>query len=123
MFVNTKIVSNKSPWLSHLETGSVYIVPVSHDSGRFASEEPLIRSLAANGQITTQYVDFDGNASMDIRFNPCCSSFAIEGITSPDGRVFGRLAHSERIDDGLYKNIPGIRKMDIFTGAVNYFNA
>jgi len=120
--VNTKIVSNKSPWLSHLELGERYIVPISHGEGRFIAQESLIRSLAANGQIATQYVDFDGNASQDIRFNPNNSDFAIEGITSPDGRVFGRMAHNERFDEGLYKNIPGIKKMDIFAGAVKYFS-
>jgi phosphoribosylformylglycinamidine synthase len=120
--VNTKVVSNKSPWLSHLEPGEQYIVPISHGEGRFIAEEALIRSLSANGQIATQYVDYDGNASQDIRFNPNNSNFAIEGITSPDGRVFGRMAHNERFDDGLYRNIPGIRKMDIFSGAVKYFS-
>ncbi|MCL2214420.1 MAG: phosphoribosylformylglycinamidine synthase [Treponema sp.] len=119
--VNTRIVSNKSPWLSHLEQGEQYIVPISHGEGRFIADEKLTRALAANGQIATQYADFDGNASQDIRFNPNNSNFAVEGITSPDGRIFGRMAHNERFDDGLYKNIPGIRKMDIFSGAVNYF--
>jgi len=119
--VNTKIVSNKSPWLSHLELGGQYIVPVSHGEGRFVAKESIIRDLAANGQIATQYTDFDGNAGADIRFNPNNSDFSVEGITSPDGRVFGRMAHNERFEDGLYKNIPGIRKMDIFSGAVKYF--
>jgi phosphoribosylformylglycinamidine synthase len=121
VLVRTKVVSNKSPWLSHFEAGAQYIVPVSHGEGRFIAEESLVRNLAANGQIATQYVDFDGNASQDIRFNPNNSSFSIEGITSPDGRVFGRMAHNERFDDGLYRNIPGMRKMDIFSGAVGYF--
>jgi phosphoribosylformylglycinamidine synthase len=120
--VNTKIVSNKSPWLSHLKTGEQYIVPISHGEGRFIASESLIHSLAANGQIATQYVDFYGSASQDIRYNPNNSNFSIEGITSPDGRVFGRMAHNERFEDGLYKNIPGIRKMDIFAGAVEYFS-
>ena len=121
MFVNTKIVSNKSPWLCHLELGSQYIVPISHGEGRFIGEEEIIQSLAANGQIATQYVDFNGNASQDINFNPNNSDYAIEGITSPDGRVFGKMAHNERFESGLYKNIPNIRKMDIFSGAVRYF--
>jgi phosphoribosylformylglycinamidine synthase len=119
--VRTKVVSNKSPWLSHLELGAQYIVPVSHGEGRFIANESFAGELAANGQIVTQYVDFDGSPSQDIRFNPNNSAFGIEGITSPDGRVFGRMAHNERYDDGLYKNIPGIRKMDIFSGAVEYF--
>jgi len=122
VLVNTRIVSNKSPWLSHLTAGSQYIVPISHGEGRFIADESIIRALAANGQIATQYVDFNGNASQDIRFNPNNSNFAIEGITSPDGKVFGRMAHNERFEEGLYKNIPDMRKMDIFKGAVYYFN-
>ena len=118
----TRIVSNKSPWLSHLELGDEYTIPVSHGEGRFVADEELIRSLAANGQIATQYVDLEGNATMDIRFNPNNSAFAIEGVTSQDGRVFGRMAHNERFDDGLYRNIQDIRKMDIFAGAVKYFS-
>jgi len=121
VLVRTKVTSNKSPWLSRLELGAHYIVPVSHGEGRFIASEEQIRRLAENGQIATQYVDLDGSPSQDIRFNPNNSNFAIEGITSPDGRVFGRMAHNERFDDGLFKNIPGIRKMDIFAGAVDYF--
>jgi len=119
--VNTKVVSNKSPWLSCFEPGEQFIVPISHGEGRFIAQESVIRSLSANGQIATQYADHDGSASQDIRFNPNNSDFAIEGITSPDGRVFGRMAHNERFDDGIYRNVPSIRKMDIFTGAVRYF--
>jgi len=121
VLVRTRVVSNKSPWLSLFKPAESYIVPVSHGEGRFIAEESLIRELAANGQIATQYADFDGNASMDIRFNPNNSDFSIEGVTSPDGRVFGRMAHNERFDDGLYRNIPDIGKMDIFAGAVAYF--
>jgi phosphoribosylformylglycinamidine synthase len=121
VLVATRIVSKISPWLASLELGETFFVPVSHGEGRFIAEENIIKGLAANGQIATQYVDFEGNASQDIRFNPNNSNFAIEGITSADGRVFGRMAHNERFDDGLYRNIPGIKKMDIFTGAVNYF--
>jgi len=122
VLVNTKVVSNKSPWLSHLETGANYITPVSHGEGRFIADENIIRSLAEEGQIATQYADHEGNASQDIIFNPNNSNFSVEGITSPDGRVFGRMAHNERFDDGLYKNIPGIRKMDVFSGAVRYYS-
>jgi len=121
VLVRTRIVSNKSPWLSHLELGGIYIVPVSHGEGRFVADEALVRGLAANGQIATQYTDFDGNASQDIRFNPNNSDFAIEGITSPDGRVFGRMAHNERFEAGLFRNIPGVKEMDIFAGAAAYF--
>jgi len=119
--VNTKIVSNNSPWLSHLKQGDQYIVPVSHMEGRFAASESAVRKLASNGQIATQYADFDGNASQDIFFNPGNSDFSVEGLTSADGRIFAKMAHNERFDDGLFKNIPGICKMDIFTGAVKYF--
>jgi phosphoribosylformylglycinamidine synthase len=121
VLVRTKVTSNKSPWLSRLELGSDYIVPVSHGEGRFIASEGQIRSLANSGQIATQYVDIDGSPTQDIRFNPNNSNFAVEGITSPDGRVFGRMAHNERYDDGLFRNIPGIKKMDIFSGAVDYF--
>jgi len=120
--VNTKIVSNKSTWLSHFEIGEQFIVPVSSAEGRFIAEENVVQRLADNGQIATLYTNFEGVTSQDIRFNPFNSAFAIEGITSPDGRIFGRMAHNERFEEGLYRNIPGIRKMDIFAGAVKYFN-
>jgi phosphoribosylformylglycinamidine synthase len=119
--VRTKVASNKSPWLSCLELGGSYLVPVSHGEGRFIAEDGLIKNLAVNGQIATLYVDPEGNPTQDIRYNPNNSDFAIEGITSPDGRIFGRMGHNERYDDGLFKNIPGIRKMDIFAGAVAYY--
>ena len=119
--VRTRIASNKSPWLSLMKTGDIVNVPVSHGEGRFIADEKLIRQLAKNGQIATQYVDFDGNASMDIQFNPNGSMEAIEGITSPDGRVFGKMGHSERIGAGLYKNVPGEYDTHIFEAAVRYF--
>jgi phosphoribosylformylglycinamidine synthase len=119
--VRTRIASNKSPWLSHLELGGNYLVPVSHGEGRFIAEESLIRELAANGQIATQYVDLEGSPTQNIRFNPNNSDFAVEGITSPDGRVFGRMGHNERYEESLFKNVPGARSMDIFAGAVGYF--
>jgi phosphoribosylformylglycinamidine synthase len=123
MLVRTRVSSNKSPWLSLLTPGESYLVPVSHGEGRFIAEESLIHELAANGQIATQYVDIEGNPAQNIRFNPNNSEFAIEGVTSPDGRVFGRMGHNERYDDGLFKNVPGVRRMDIFAGAVAYFRA
>jgi len=119
--VRTRIASNKSPWLSLLNIGDIVNVPISHGEGRFIADEKLIRELAANGQIATQYVDLDGNASMDIAFNPNDSMYAIEGITSPDGRVFGKMGHSERIGDGLYKNVPGNYDIRMFEAAVKYF--
>jgi phosphoribosylformylglycinamidine synthase len=120
--VRTRICSKKSPWLSHLELGGDYLVPISHGEGRFIASGEIVAKLAANGQIATQYVDLNGEPTQDIRFNPNGSDFSIEGVTSPDGRVFGRMGHNERYDDGLFKNVPGTRKMDIFAGAVGYFN-
>ena len=119
--VRTRIASNKSPWLALTEVGEVYNVPISHGEGRFLASEELIKQLAENGQIATQYVDFDGNATSDIRFNPNDSMYAVEGITSPDGRVFGKMGHSERIGGGLYKNVPGEYDIRMFKAAVRYF--
>ena len=103
------------------EVGDIYAVPVSHGEGRFLASEELIRKLAENGQIATQYVDFEGNATGDVRFNPNGSMFAIEGITSPDGRVFGKMGHSERVGAGLYRNVPGNYNIRMFEAAVKYF--
>ena len=119
--VRTRIASNKSPWLSLMNVGDIVNVPISHGEGRFLAESDLIMQLAANGQIATQYVDFEGKATTDIHFNPNDSAFAIEGITSPDGRVFGKMGHSERIGEGLYKNVPGNYDIRMFESAVKYF--
>ena len=119
--VRTRIASNKSPWLSLMNVGDIVNVPISHGEGRFLAESELIMQLAANGQIATQYVDFEGKATTDIHFNPNDSAFAIEGITSPDGRVFGKMGHSERIGEGLYKNVPGNYDIRMFESAVKYF--
>ncbi len=119
--VRTRVASNKSPWLALTEPGEVYNVAISHGEGRFLASEELIRQLAANGQIATQYVDFRNNATGDVRYNPNDSAFAIEGITSPDGRVFGKMGHSERIGAGLYKNVPGNYDIRMFEAAVKYF--
>ena len=119
--VRTRIASNKSPWLAGTEVGDIYTVAISHGEGRFLCDEALLRQLAANGQIATQYVDLDGNPTDDIRYNPNDSTFAVEGITSPDGRVFGKMGHSERIGNGLYKNVPGAFDMKMFESAVKYF--
>ena len=119
--VRTRIASNKSPWLSLTNVGDVYNVPISHGEGRFLASEELIRQLAANGQIATQYVDLQGNATGDVHFNPNDSLYAIEGITSPDGRVFGKMGHSERIGQGLYRNVPGEYDIRMFEAAVKYF--
>ena len=119
--VRTRIASNKSPWLSQTNVGDVYNVPISHGEGRFIASEELIRKLAENGQIATQYVDLAGNATTDVAFNPNDSMYAIEGITSPDGRVFGKMGHSERIGNGLYKNVYGEYDIKMFSSAVKYF--
>lgn len=119
--VRTRIASNKSPWLSYMNVGDIVSVPISHGEGRFIASEELIKKLSENGQIATQYVDFEGNASNDIRFNPNGSIYAIEGITSPDGRVFGKMGHSERIGKGLYKNVLGNYDIKMFKSAVEYF--
>ena len=119
--VRTRIASNKSPWLSETKVGDVYSVPISHGEGRFIADDKLIKKLAENGQIATQYVDGNGNATGDIRSNPNGSYYAIEGITSPDGRVFGKMGHSERYAPDLYKNIPGNYDIKMFRSAVKYF--
>lgn len=118
--VRIRVASNKSPWLSLTREGDIYSVPVSHGEGRFIAGSEL-QNLIAGGQIATQYVDLDGNATDDVRFNPNGSDYAIEGITSPDGRVFGKMGHSERIGAGLYKNVVGEYDMKLFASAVKYF--
>ena len=119
--VRTRIASNKSPWLSLMNVGDIVNVPISHGEGRFYASEELIKQLADNGQIATQYVDLSGNATTDVQFNPNDSAFAIEGITSPDGRVLGKMGHSERIGAGLYKNVDGEYNIRMFESAVKYF--
>ena len=119
--VQTRIASNKSPWLAATNVGDVYNVPISHGEGKFLCDMELVKKLAANGQIATQYVDLDGNPTSDILFNPNDSVCAIEGITSPDGRVFGKMGHSERTGAGLYKNVAGNYDMKMFDSAVKYF--
>ncbi len=119
--VRTRIASNKSPWLRFTQVGEVYSVPISHGEGRFVAAPELIRQLAENGQIATQYADLDGHASNDIAFNPNGSCCAVEGITSSDGRVFGKMGHSERAGKDLYRNVPGEYDMRMFEAAVKYF--
>ena len=119
--VRTLVASVKSPWLAKCAVGDVVSVPISHGEGRFICSDALVRELAANGQIATQYVDLDGNVSMDIQYNPNGSTFAIEGITSPDGRVLGKMGHTERWADGLYKNVPGVYDIGLFESAVKFF--
>ena len=119
--VRTRVCTNKSPWLAEAQVGEIYSVPISHGEGRFIAPEALIRQLAENGQIATQYVDLEGNPTMDTAFNPNGSLYAIEGITSPDGRVIGKMGHSERIGKDLYKNVPGNFELGMFRSAVKYF--
>lgn len=119
--VYTKVVSNKSPWLQGAELGGVYSIPASHGEGRFVASEEWIQKLLANGQIATQYVDINGNPTMDEDYNPNGSYYAIEGITSPDGRVLGKMAHSERSREGVSINISGNQNQGIFESGVNYF--
>lgn len=121
MLVNTRIASNKSPWLYGCKVGDVHTVAISHGEGRFVAPQSLIDQLAANGQIATQYVDLSGTPTMDIHYNPNTSMSAIEGITSPDGRVFGKMGHSERIGKNLYRNVPGEKDQRIFQSGVDYF--
>jgi phosphoribosylformylglycinamidine synthase len=119
--VNTKVVSNKSPWLMNADVGGVYSVAISHGEGRFIASEELISELAANGQIVTRYADLNGEPSMDVHFNPNNSMYAIEGICSPDGRVMGKMGHCERIGRDLYKNVGGNYDIGMFRSAVEYF--
>ena len=119
--VRTRIASVKSPWLSLMAVDDIVNVPISHGEGRFIASQALIQALAQNGQIATQYVDLNGQPTMDVHFNPNGSLYAIEGITSPDGRVFGKMGHSERVGQGLYKNVPGNYDLRMFEAAVRYF--
>ena len=119
--VRTRVCTNNSPWLSEANVGDIITVPISHGEGRFLASDELIAELAANGQIATQYVDMAGNPTYDVHFNPNGSAMAIEGITSPDGRVFGKMGHSERIGSGLYRNVEGNYDLGMFRGAVKFF--
>ena len=119
--VNTRIASNKSPWLASSNVGDIHSIAISHGEGRFVASAEEIARLAENGQIATQYVDFDGNPTLDIHCNPNTSIDAIEGITSPDGRVLGKMGHSERKGCGVCINVPGEKDQQIFENGVKYF--
>ena len=119
--VRARVTSNRSPWLMLAGAGNVYSMPVSHGEGRFLCEPELLRDLAQSGQIAAQYVDEFGNPTMDVRCNPNGSLAAVEAITSPDGRILGKMGHSERIGAGLYQNVPGDFDMRLFESAVKYF--
>ena len=117
----TRVCSRLSPWFGRVKVGDVISVPVSHGEGRFLCDPALLEKLRAAGQIATQYVDLEGSPSMDVDFNPNGSAWAIEGITSPDGRVLGKMGHSERSGDNLYKNVDGNKYQKLFEGGVDYF--
>ena len=119
--MRTRVASNLSPWLAKTEVGDMHTIAISHGEGRFVASDDVLAQLKANGQIATQYAGLDGYATMDIAFNPNGSVCAIEGITSPDGRVFGKMGHSERIGPALYRNVPGDYDMHLFASAVRYF--
>lgn len=119
--VYTRVTSVKSPWLMGAEAGQIHTVPVSHGEGRFVADAQTVARLMANGQIATQYVDLDGNPSMDIQWNPNGSVCAVEGITSPDGRILGKMGHSERQGENLYGNVPGEKDQQLFASGVRYF--
>ena len=119
--VRTRVCTNNSPWLANTSVGEIYNVPISHGEGRFLCDEALAKKLAENGQVLTQYVDLSGNPTSDVHFNPNNSVYAIEGICSPDGRVIGKMGHSERIGNNLYKNVEGKYDMGLFDSAVKYY--
>ncbi|MBO4563585.1 MAG: phosphoribosylformylglycinamidine synthase [Clostridia bacterium] len=120
--VRVRVETAASPWLRNVRRGEIYCVPVSHGEGRFTAPEDVLRGLAENGQIITRYVDADGMPAMEEAFNPNGSYAAIEGICSPDGRIFGKMGHAERIGKGLYKNVPGCYDMGLFRSAFDFFN-
>ncbi len=119
--VNTRVASNKSPWLQYQAVGDIHTLPVCHGEGRFVATEELIAKLAENGQIASQYVNLAGEPVMNVAYNPNGSMYAIEAITSPDGRVFGKMCHTERVGDGVHKNISGNKYQKLFEGGVDYF--
>lgn len=119
--VHTRICSNKSPWLANVHVGDIHTVAISHGEGRFVVDKATLKKMVDNGQVATQYVDFNGDPTYDIHFNPNTSVSAIEGITSPDGRILGKMAHSERIGRNICKNVPGYKDQQIFKSGVEYF--
>ena len=119
--VQTKVISKMSPWFSKVELGEQFTIPISHGEGRFIVSEELEKQLIENGQIATQYVDFQGNGTYDIDYNPNCSIDAIEGITSPDGRILGKMGHSERCYRDILKNMPGRKDQKLFEAGVDYY--
>jgi phosphoribosylformylglycinamidine synthase len=119
--VTTRIASDKSPWFAKCEVGALHTLAVSYGEGRFVAAAGLIRELAENGQIAAQYVDLNGEPSMDVRFNPFGSADAVESVTSPDGRVLGKMGHSERTGKNIAKNIPGEKEQGLFESGIGYY--
>lgn len=120
--VNTKVVSKLSPWFSKVNVGDEFMIPISHGEGKFVASEEVMKELIKNGQIATQYVDLNGNPTYDIRFNPNGSTYAVEGITSPDGRILGKMGHSERsYRTDILTNIPGNKNQKLFESGVEYY--
>ena len=121
--VNTKVVSKISPWFSKVDLGEEFIIPISHGEGKFVASEETMKELIKNGQIATEYVDLEGKASMDIAFNPNGSAYAVEGITSKDGRILGKMGHSERsYRSDILKNVPGNKDQKLFSSGVEYYS-
>ena len=121
--VNTKVISKLSPWFSKVDLGEEFIIPISHGEGKFVASDTVMEELIKNGQIATQYVDLNGNASMDIEYNPNGSTYAVEGITSKDGRILGKMGHSERsYRSDILKNVPGNKDQKIFVSGVEYYS-
>ena len=119
--VRVRVATENSPWLTNVKAGDIFSVPISHGEGRILAADQLVQDLAAKGQILTQYVDENGLPTNDIQFNPNGSTYAIEGLISPDGRVLGKMGHAERIGDGLYQNVAGNYDMKLFKSMVEYF--
>ena len=120
--VQTKVVSNLSPWFNNVNVGELHTIAVSHGEGRFFADQEVIAQLRIRGQIATQYVDEVGEPSLDIAYNPNGSVNAIEGITSPDGRVLGKMGHSERIGEHVAMNVPGVKDQQLFEAGVKYYS-
>ena len=120
-YATTRIASTKSPWFSNCKVDDLHNIPFSHGEGKFYASPEEIQQLAANGQIATQYTDHNGNPSMEVQYNPNGSLYAIEGITSPCGRILGKMGHTERRGDNIAKNIPGNKWQPLFKAGVNYF--
>ena len=117
----TKVISNLSPWFNNVSIGDIHTIPISHGEGRFVADRDIVAKMRVRGQIATQYVDAGGWATMEPPFNPNGSAFAIEGITSPDGRVLGKMGHSERRGAFVAKNVPGEKDEQLFEAAVRYY--